>query len=355
MKSQITILASESSLAKRHTLNIESALATSVTTSFCFWVFSEFSTAFDCLVGEQLIESAPTRIQYVFSEIRMNHSFNIQFLATDYAIVSGEGVCEFVQEIVSLVGDFLILPSQLNARFLSVVASFDSFGMNSLESCEFPFCIQIESGVGNSNSLVVSEESFQSYINPDFSVCVGVFDFNNFNFTAEYCEPLHRLVLFDGEGFDFSFRNPVQDYGDTAYSGDLQSLLIKEFESALWIGDASDSAFETRKALLPTSFFASVEEVAESLAQPIADILQDLGINFLSNFGIADFQINNKAVKIIFVCCPEFFVESEKFVIDEFAVRENIVEPNNLLRTGIYPIFEHHFLNNHNHTGTKYD
>jgi hypothetical protein len=258
----------------------------------------------------------------VLRKITTSHILDVKFLTTNNPIFFSQEMSNFMQEVTPLIGDFEMLPCEFDTGFLPITTSFGSFGEDSLQSCEFLFSMNVESGINNTLSSVVGEELFKTYINPNHFVGVGVFGFWNINLARKNSEPLSCLVLFYCQGFDFSFGNSVQDNWNTADSGNFQPSLVNEFEPCLRIGYASDSAFESGKALLPAFLFlASCEEVAESLTEPVTDILQDLGMNFLADFGIANFQIQNEAVEIILAGCPEFFVQSEKFIIDEFAVR----------------------------------
>lgn len=192
----------ESPLTKRHTLNIESTLVAPMTASSGFRVLSEFSTASDCFVGEHSIEITPRNIKNVFSKITFDHVLNIEFFTANDSKFFCQGMCEFVQEIPSLVSDFQVLPCKLESGFLSVPTSFDSLTMNSLQSSQSLLSMEIESWVSDTFSFVACQECFQSDINPN-NFLVSVLDDRSFNFTREHSEPLVCFVSFDCHGLDW--------------------------------------------------------------------------------------------------------------------------------------------------------
>jgi hypothetical protein len=136
----------------------------------------------------------------------------------------------------------------------------------------------------------------------------------------------------------------MQDDWDVSYFADSEFFLVDEFESTLWIGDATNFGFEPWVACfdfasLRLGFYSS-EEVIECFAESVTYILEDLTVNF-SDFWITNFEVNYEAVEVVFVSCPEFFVESEKFVIGFFAESKIIEKSSHLFCGGVQPIFIH--------------
>jgi hypothetical protein len=344
MANKTTFRAIEDSLTEWHIHNVELTIAASMTTVSCLRIFSEFSTACDCFVGEHLIESAPRNVKDMFSEITLNHTINVQSLATNDTVFIPQGMSELVQEICPLIEDFQVLPGNIDSGFLSIPASFDSFGMNTLQFSQFPFCVNIESRINNTLSFMVCQELLEANINSNFDIG-RMLNFRDINFTGEYSEPLSSFVLFDSQCFDFTFWYPMQYDWQTANLRHFQAPIVNELETRLGICHASDSGFEPRISWLDfdsfLSEFDSIKKILNGLMQPVRNILQDLAMSLGVIFGTDRFNIHHKAVEIICACKEMFFVFCKKRVPDFFTNFELIKKFDLLFLRGIQPEFIH--------------
>ena len=96
MQRQRTIRATEMPLVKRH-LNDSSASAAPLAASSGFGVLQQLATACYSFVFQHTVESSPSSIEYVFSEMMiMNHSFDVKIFTRDYTISQSEASAELV-------------------------------------------------------------------------------------------------------------------------------------------------------------------------------------------------------------------------------------------------------------------
>jgi len=248
-----------------------------------------------------------------------------------------------MQEVRPLVSDFQVLPRNLNSGFFPVLATFDSFAVNPLQSCQFLFSVNIESWIDNRLAFVVSQECLKTNINANLS-SGWVLDFWNVNITGKDSKPLPCLVTLDGHSLDLSLRYPMENDWQRTNLGHLQPFVAEKFEPALWIGDRLDFGFEARKpcfdfyAFLP--HLESVEEIVKRFVQPVRDILQYLGVN-ISNFWRTYLDVQQKRIEIIFVGCVEFLALVKQSIIC-FLTKFELIEKSDLLfPRGIQPILIH--------------
>jgi len=251
---------------------------------------------------------------------------------------------DLMQEVSPLVSDFQMLPSNLNTSLFFILASFDAFAQDSLQSSKFLFSVNIESGIDYTLTFVVSQELLQTDINT-YLIEIGMLDIWDINFTGEYSKPLPCFVMLDSQGFDFASWQPMKNDWHAANLGYLQPFAGQEFESRLGIGYALDCGFKTRISCL--DFYAlffqlnSVEEIIKCFMKPIRKILHDLGMNLTSLFRKSDFYIRNKGVKVISAGKEMLFILSKKCIVDFLAYLERINDSFLLRSRGIQPVFEH--------------
>ena len=117
--------------------------------------------------------------------------------------------------------------------------------------------------------------------------------------------PFVCLGLLDGHGLDVSFQQSMQDDWNISDLGDLQSLMIQEFEPesrVLWICDAFVVFLETGKANMNVfsllSFFYTAKEMVVGFDDSICDVLQDLGVQLVEPF-VLILDLLDDTVKVI--------------------------------------------------------
>jgi hypothetical protein len=332
------------SLTEGHLSDIESAFATSMTTSSCFWVLSEFSTACYSLVGQHSIEPSPTCVEDVFSKISLNHVLDIQVFTTDYLIVSGYGMTEFVQEVSPLIKDFEMLPSQYDSGFLPIMTAFDSPRVSPLQSRQSLLSIQVESRISNTLPFIICQELFESDINTNL-VIVRMLDFWKVYLTSEYDVPLSSLILLDCHRLDFAFWDAMEFDWNTSDFADSQPLIAEEFESALWVCDARYPAFESWVSCFYFDAFFShfypVEEVVVCFAESVSNILERLRIDGRVSLWVANLHVSQEHIHIVPACHEVFFGEFEQGIMCFLEYGELLVQSIDLYPTGIDTVFKH--------------
>ena len=344
MTNKTTIRASEYSLTQRH-IDLCSTSTASLTATSCLGVLPEFSTASYCFVGEHLIESTPRHIEYMLGEIAVNHTLNIQPLTCYDFEISCQGMAQFVQEISPLVSDLQMLPRNLESGFLSVPATLDTLGMYPLQSSQFPLSVEIESGIGDGLTFIVSQELLQPDINSNLGFGMRMLNNRNINLTGEHSKILTCFVSLDGQGLYLAFWQSMENDWHRANLGHLQPLIAEKLESRLRVCDALYPALESRKTSLDFSALLfelePVEKVIKCLCQPIRDILQDLRMDLGIVFRTGGLDVKHKAIEPEFVGYPEFLIEVKQSVIDILADRELIENPDLLFPRGIQPELIH--------------
>jgi len=138
----------------------------------------------------------------MFSKIALKHRIDIEHFTSDYSVFGSKASSELVQEISPLVEDFKMLSCNLDSGFFPIPASKLFLRMNPLESGEFLFSREIELGICNSNSFLVSEKAFNPDINSNLGFRIAMLDDRNILLTGEDSKPLPSLVLLDGESLD---------------------------------------------------------------------------------------------------------------------------------------------------------
>ena len=344
MQTQTTFRALESSLTQRH-IHLCSAPTTSLTATSCLGVFFEFSTASYCFVGEHLIESAPRHIEYMLGEIAVNHSLNVQpFTCYDFEIPR-QGMGELMQEISPLVSDLQVLLCDLDSGLLPVPATPVSLGMYPLQPSQFLLCVEIESGVGDGLTFIVSQELLQSDINPNLVIRMGMLNYRNINLAGEHSEPLPRFVSLDSQCLYLALGQSMENDWHIANLRDLQLLIAEKLESRLGVCDALYPALESRETSLdiPTLLFQlePIEEVIKCLRQPVRDVLQHLGMDLGIIFRAGGLDIKDEVIEPELIGYPKFLVEVKHGVIDILADRELIENPDLLFPRGIQPELIH--------------
>jgi len=347
-----TFRARELSPTEGH-INFCPARTASLTASSGLWVLPQLATAYDSLVCHHLIEITPCNIKYVFSEIMIpDHVFDIKILPADYAILQSQASAQLMQEVTPLVSNLEMLPSNFNASLFPILAAFGSSGMNPLQPCKFLFSTNIESGIRDGFSFVVSHET----LNPDINTNLffGRMDnIRNIDFTTKNSKPLPYLVLLDGHSLNFAFRDSVENYRDASELRDIQSCVRNKLKGtpiilgvgyALYFGLKSWVASLNLNALFTK--LNPAKEVVKCFAQPVRDILKNLGICLSIIFRASYLDVLYKRVKIRLRGCPKCLVQIKQSVVD-FLANLKLAEKSCLLLTRrIYAVFEH-LLNNH--------
>ena len=120
---------------------------------------------------------------------------------------------------------------------------------------------------------------FQTNINPDL-FCGEMLGFRNIYFTDKGSMPLTRLVLFNGKCFNFSFKCSMEYDGYASDFTDFEPSFIEKFKSRLWICDAMNFTFKSRKAFLLTRWvFYTAKEILHRFVNPLRHILSNLRMN----------------------------------------------------------------------------
>jgi len=128
----------------------EDSLATVATRLRCSpWIdFNDTTTSTQSLVAEHLYEAVPRGVINMFSEMMVtNHPPNIE-LFNRYEFVSvSDSSTLFMEEIGSLVDDFIMDSCDSDNSFLSVGRTLDFSAQSSLESGKLFFGFNKESGI----------------------------------------------------------------------------------------------------------------------------------------------------------------------------------------------------------------
>lgn len=338
MTNKTTIRAFELPLAKRH-LNDSSTTGTGLACVSGVFLLDQ-STACYSLVGQELEELTPSRIGYAFSEIVvLDHIFDGECFNRDFTILLGERPAEFVQEVITLVGNLEMTFGNLEPGFGTIVAALDSPTHYSLQSFEFALGCSEPTGIIYHFTRGECGEMFQTDINSNLCL-IGVFDWLGINFASESSEPLPHLVPFDCHSFDFAFWQPMENDWHTTNLGHLQPLVAEKFESRLRICNALNSAFESGKTLLLTSrVFNPAEEISERLMNSVGHILPDLRMEFemCASKRLVEIELPERLFSIG-VSLDRCF---EQGVIDIFTGIKRREQPENMLIARIEPELVH--------------
>jgi hypothetical protein len=121
--------------------------------------------------------------------------------------------------------------------------------------------------------------------------------------------------------------------------------LRQQLEPRLRESDAVHSTLEPRKAFfLAGLILDSTKEVLESFANPIRNILGNLGMKFRRmplNYGVIVKLRQRHLAKFVSI-----YAQGKKFIVDCLTGLKRINQSDLLLNRRIHPIFEH-LLNNH--------
>lgn len=278
-------------LSKRHLINSSTTTASLARPSrvdLC-----DTGAACYSLVLQHPYESSPRSVSNGTSQVMVfDHIGNLQVLNSDAAEMSGQSMAEFVQEVTPLVADFNVLLCQPKASLIPVMAAFLLPTESPVEQLESLLGFDQKTRIAYSFSIGQGSEVFQPNINADL-LRRRMLNYWNFNFAGECGEPLPSLITLYGESFDFAFWNSVQNDWNVSYLRSMKPFVTDKFKTFLWVSDALNPALKAGETLFPTfRIFYPVEKVQHSLANPVRNILNDLGIN---TFGFS-FQ---KLVKIV--------------------------------------------------------
>ena len=287
-------------------------------------------TACYSFVFEQSGELIPRSVIDVFSETMiLNHSFDVQVLDSDKGISLSEGMTQLMCEVEPLIVDFQISSTESQSCFASVPASLLLSADSPMQELQSLVTSNEVTMIRNDCFVAESSEGFQTDINTNWLTSVN----RNFeiDFTAERSEPLVSSVALDGQGLNLAFGNSMELDCDASDSRAFQPSVAEKLETALRVSYALNPALESRETFFPNGLvFDSSEEVIESLACPVAHVLQDLRVNCFFDFGIASLQVPDDSSELELISDKSFLVEDEGFIVDFLADLE-IVEKSGLL------------------------
>jgi len=338
MQDNKTFRAFEDSPTQRH-INILPTIIAPMTAPSCSWILRNASTACYSFVFQEICEHSPSSIANLpCPEAVIHHSLDIKLLDGDEGISIDNLPAQFVQEITPLVGDLELSLCQPESCLSPILASFDLPAHSSLQELEPLFRLDEVARILNLLSIGESCEALQSHIDADL-FSRRMLDFNIRQFAREYSEPLTDFVLLDGQSFDFSFRDSMQDEGDASNLAQSEPSVRKQFESALWISDALDSALEARKSLFLAGLVLDpAKEIGESLIHPVRDILNNLRVDRIFAF---DEIIIVKLVEAYRTEIVSIDAQCKKLIIDCLASLERINQSYLLLSRRINSEFIH--------------
>jgi len=248
--------------------------------------FNNPATSIPSLVAEHLDEVSPTCIINVFCEMMiMNHSVDAEFLNGDETVLVGNRPALLVHEIRPLVGDFVVNSCGLEDCLSSVIGAFALPAQSSLVSGEPLFGFDQESGILDSDSVGQCGEVLKTDIDADFALDGYMLFGLDIDLATEHGEPLVCIVPLYGHGLYFALGGSVEDDGHTAYLGDTEPSAGLEPETHLRVCYGFEMFLESGIAGLDVLsgflFIGSAKEVLESLANPVVDVLENFGKNYV--------------------------------------------------------------------------
>ena len=347
-----TFRTGELPLTERH-INNSSASVAPLAASSGFGVLQQLATAYDSFVCQHTVKSSPASIEYMLGKNMISdHVLDIKVLSCNYSVSDCEAFAHFMEEVAPLIKDFKMLPCDLNPCLFPVIGSPNPLGHNSLEFGKLLFGFDIEPGICNWFSFIIGQEVFNADINSN-SFFRGIDSTAVRQFTGKDSKPLVCFVYFDGHGLDFAFGNSVQDNRNVADFGGIEFFIIDEPKTTsftytintLRVCYAINPAFESWIAGFDFNAFLTklnpVKEVVKGFAQPVRNILKDLGIGLCVVLRAGGFDILDKRIHVKLSGCHEFFVKIKKSVVDFPANLKLLNQSNLLLGRRVNPEFVH--------------
>ena len=338
MTRQAAVWAEKLPLAKRHFVDSSATAASLACVPRTY--LDELSTASYGFVGQHLNESVPRSVRNGISKAMIpNHIGYSQILNSNAAEVGSELAGQLVQEVEPLVGDFVVSPCELEPCFASVSAALLLSVQPSVKQLQPLLSLDQETRIAYNLTIGKGGEAFKPNINADL-LSGRVLNLNVRHFAGEDGKPLPRLVLLDGEGFDFAFWNTMQDDWDAADFGTMQSFVAQKLESALRVNDAAHSAFESWKAFfLAELVFDSAKEALEGFRNPFSNIFSDLRMNLriLSRKIVVEVKLPQRLISFFI----GFNIQIKKFIINSFTNLERINQPFLLLTRRVNSVTIH--------------
>jgi len=175
-------------------------------------------------------------------------------------------------------------------------------------------------GIIYDSSIRQGSEVLYADIYPSLVFMEFMFPRLQFRLATEYCEPLVGLISLYGQCLDSALWNSMKNDGNISYLGDIEPFIGFESEPVLRIDYAFELLLEPWETGLGSffflSFFESTEEMAESLAYPVAEILENLGIdNTRVSIEVFDAFIQVEFSEMLSCMCIGFNADFEKFVV----------------------------------------
>lgn len=307
--------------------------------------FNDTTTSTQSLVAEHLDEAIPRGIINMFSEVMVtNHSLDIELFNCDKLVSVSNNPALFVEEIGSLVDDFVVDSCDLESSFLSVSRTFGFFIQSSLESSKSVFGLYKESRVLDDCLVREGCKILKPNINADlFLEEFMPFGFN-INLTTKKNKPLVGSVPLYGHSFDFAFGDSMKDNVHISYSRNMKLFIGVKFKSMLRICNTPNPFLESGIAnfniFTRFLFLTSPKKVFKSITNPIIKVLENLRKN---NAGI-NIKVFYAFIKVnfsqMFTCILiSFNTDFKKFVIGSPAYFKMFRKTIGLLPAWIEPEF----------------
>ncbi len=159
--------------------------------------------------------------------------------------------------------------------------------------------------------------------------------------TGENSKPTNSR-FFDCESFEFSVWNSVENDWNASNFTDKNSLIGNEIETTLWKSYRliTIKSFKSGKTNLAFFFLNSPEEMLKSIINSFGDILFNLTMD--RNIKIFCEFIQIKLGEISLISFVSINFGFKKFVVDETAIRNMLIQFDNLLLRRIYSVSKIH-------------